>query len=147
MRIKRVWLLLACLLGTLSACASPTENLSPVSSPAPSPTSGAGEGSPIETPSPQAAALVEQARQDLSQRLRIPVDQTRVLSVEAVQWRDSSLGCPMPGMNYLTVITPGYLIRLQAENKTYEYHTSETKVVYCDQPQPPFSIETVLPPD
>jgi hypothetical protein len=137
--------LLASLMAMLSTCANPTESVSPINSPSPGPTSSPGETSPVETPSPQVAALVEQARKDLSERLHIAFDQTRVLSVEAVQWRDSSLGCPMPGMNYLTVITPGYLIKLQAGDKTYEYHTSETQVVTCDKPQPPLSIGTESP--
>ncbi|HFD38895.1 MAG TPA: hypothetical protein ENJ31_03470 [Anaerolineae bacterium] len=58
-------------------------------------------------------------------------------AVEGVQWRDSSLGCPESGQNYLMVITPGYRIYLEAEGQVYEYHADENRVVRCDNPQPP----------
>ena len=34
--------------------------------------------------------------------------------VYAVEWPDSSLGCPQQGRSYLQVITPGYLVSLTA---------------------------------
>ena len=137
-----VWLL-AELIGLMSACApiatepgSPLDSPSPLQTPRQTPSVQADQ--PLETPSsPQVAALVEKARKDLSQRLQIAVDRTSLRSVEAVQWRNSSLGCPMPGMQYLMVITPGYLIRLEAAGTVYEYHASETHVVYCDRPERP----------
>jgi hypothetical protein len=82
---------------------------------------------------PEAQALVDKATQDLADRLDTRGDEIVVQSVEAVQWRDSSLGCPRPGMNYLQVITPGYLIRLEAGGEIYEYHTDTENVVYCEQ--------------
>jgi hypothetical protein len=75
--------------------------------------------------------LVEQAKDDLSQRMGIGLESIMVLSAEKVQWRDSSLGCPEPGRAYLTVITPGALIRLEANGQVYEYHTDRNKAVYC----------------
>jgi hypothetical protein len=89
----------------------------------------------------EAAALVEKAKQDLSSRVGVSPADIVVESVESVQWRDSSLGCPQPGMNYLTVITPGYLIKLRAQGQIYEYHASLTNVVWCKNPQPPYSVE------
>lgn len=82
------------------------------------------------------AALVEQARKDLAERLQVALEAINLQSIEAVQWRDSSLGCPQPGMNYLMVITPGYRIRLVANGQSYEYHTDKQSVVYCTNPQP-----------
>jgi hypothetical protein len=82
---------------------------------------------------PEAQALVDKAIKDLSDRLDTQRDEIVFQSVEAVQWRDSSLGCPRPGMNYLQVITPGYLIRLEAGGEIYEYHTDKENVVYCEQ--------------
>lgn len=86
---------------------------------------------------PQAAALVEEAKEDLSTRLKVALDRIALKSAQAVRWRDSSLGCPQPGMNYLTVITPGYLIKLEASGRVFEYHASTRHVVFCDHPQPP----------
>jgi hypothetical protein len=105
-------------------------------------------GLPVEAPtapatpalSPEAAALVEKARQDLITRAGVSAGDIAVKSVEAVQWRDGSLGCPQPGMNYIMVITPGYRIMLEAKGQAYEYHASLDSVVWCKEPQAPYSI-------
>jgi hypothetical protein len=80
--------------------------------------------------------LVAQAQSDLSERLGIAPDEIAVLSVEPVDWPDSSLGCPQPGMNYLTVVTPGYRIELEASGRTYEYHVAGERAVFCQNAQP-----------
>jgi hypothetical protein len=94
---------------------------------APAPTSGASD--------PASRPLVDLARQDLAVQLSMKAEDITVTSVEAVEWRDSSLGCPRPGVNYLQVITPGYRITLAAQGRSYEYHTNRTsRVVRCDKP-------------
>ena len=56
----------------------------------------------------------------------------------AVEWSDSSMDCPEPGMSYLQVITPGYRIILQANNNSYEYHSNrDSYFVYCEGRVPP----------
>ena len=47
---------------------------------------------------------------DLSKRTGLPKSDIKVVSVEAVQWPDTSLGCPQPDMMYAEVVTPGYRI-------------------------------------
>jgi len=47
----------------------------------------------------------------------------KVLQVESRQWPDAALGCPSPGVMYAQVITPGYLIVVQAGSRVLEYHT------------------------
>jgi hypothetical protein len=91
---------------------------------------------------PELAALVEEAKKDLSGRLDVAAGDIVLQSAEAVQWRDSSLGCPKPGMNYLMVITPGYLIKLEANGMTYEYHADKDKVFHCAEPQAPLEGES-----
>ena len=55
-----------------------------------------------------------------------------LVTVETMLWRDSSLGCPREGMQYLQVITPRYLVLLQAGDKQYQFHTDTgTAVVLC----------------
>ena len=82
--------------------------------------------------------LIEKAKDDLAQQLSIPVDQIELKRAEAVTWPDASLGCPQPGMAYAEVLTSGYLILLEANNKEYEYHTSRgTEIIYCENPNPP----------
>jgi heat shock protein HslJ len=90
-----------------------------------------------DTQQPSAASrpLVDLARQALAKELGIGADQVTVRSIEAAEWRNSSLGCPKPGMNYLQVLTSGYKIILEAQGRSYEYHTdSEKRVVRCDTP-------------
>ncbi len=94
-----------------------------------------------ETLTPQETALVGQAKADLRSRLKQAQAAITVQTIDPVRWPDSSLGCPQPDMNYLTVVTPGYLIELEAEGRTYEYHASQDQVVYCDNPKPPLPEE------
>jgi hypothetical protein len=76
--------------------------------------------------------LVELAEEDLARRLDLSVSQIRLMSIEAVEWPDASLGCPQPGMMYSQVVTPGFLIVLEAAGQTYEYHTDRNcSVVMC----------------
>lgn len=93
------------------------------------------EGHPAEsTPPPGTEALVAKAKEMLTQMPGIEGvgDGISLVAVETMQWRDSSLGCPREGMQYLQVITPGYSILLQAGDKQYEFHTDTgTAVVLC----------------
>lgn len=48
-----------------------------------------------------------------------------LISVEAVQWPDSCLGVPRPGVFCASVVTPGYRIVLDDPRQgRIEYHTS-----------------------
>jgi hypothetical protein len=68
---------------------------------------------------------------DLAGQLDIAAEAITVRSVEAVEWPDSSLGCPGPGMMYAQVITPGYRIVLEANGQSYAYHTEGGTIVRC----------------
>jgi hypothetical protein len=60
----------------------------------------------------------------------------RVIEVRTVDWGDTSLGCPQPGMMYAQVITPGYTIVLSAGTTSYEYHSdASTRVIPCSSPK------------
>ena len=86
------------------------------------------------TPPPGTEALVAKAKEMLTQMPGIEGvgDDISLVTVETMQWRDSSLGCPREGVQYLQVITPGYLILLQAGDKRYEFHADTgTAVVLC----------------
>jgi hypothetical protein len=81
------------------------------------------------------ARMGELARAALVREQGLAEADIAVVAVDAAEWRDSSLGCPKPGVNYLQVITPGYKITLEAQGKRYEYHSdSNQRVVRCDQP-------------
>jgi hypothetical protein len=87
------------------------------------------------TPIPDGAEqAVERAKEDLANRKGIDKGQIAVVEVKAVDWPDTSLGCPKPGMMYAQVITPGYRILLSYDGQIYSYHSDQHgRVVYCQQ--------------
>jgi hypothetical protein len=85
------------------------------------------------TADPVVAQLVAQARADLAQRLGLSAESFQLTSAEAVEWPDTSLGCPKPGFMYAQVITPGYLIVLEADGQKYEYHADSRRVSLCQK--------------
>jgi len=85
-------------------------------------------------PPAEAKGVVELAMDDLIQKTGVALEALRLVSVEAVQWSDASLGCPKPGMVYAQVITPGFLVVLEATGDEYEYHTDEGRFVVLCQP-------------
>lgn len=118
--------------------ANPLEN---ISTPAAPPTQGSiAQMTPSLLPSisPGLEGLIEKAKEHLAHRLSISTMQISLVESMEVEWSDSSLGCPQPGMYYLQVITPGYLIRFQALDKVFEFHTDKgNQIIYCDNPSAP----------
>lgn len=54
--------------------------------------------------------------------------------VEARQWPDSALGCPREDVMYLQVITPGFIVVINAAGKQLEYHAdTRGRVVLCQE--------------
>lgn len=74
------------------------------------------------------------AKRDLASRVGVGVEEVQIVEFQAVEWPDSSLGCPEPGKMYLQVIMPGYRVVLKAAGQTYEYHTDRgNRVVLCEK--------------
>ena len=71
----------------------------------------------------------------LAAELGIPKERITVDSVTAVDWPDGSLGCPKPGMGYLTVITPGHRVALRADGVAYDVHEADGRAIVCLQPK------------
>ena len=96
--------------------------------------------------------MVIQAREDLSERLSVEIDQIKLLEAREVTWPDSSLGCPQPGKVYNPVPQDGLLIRLEAGGRMYFYHSAGTlKPFLCEEssqivPHPTRGDEFVPPP-
>jgi hypothetical protein len=96
----------------------------PITSPSPvTPVSGIKVGN--ETSAPR--KIIELVKADLAGQLNLNADQIRVIESKAVEWTDSSLGCPQPDMAYAQVITPGYWIILEADGQSYPYHTDQNE--------------------
>ncbi len=66
---------------------------------------------------------------DAARRSALPASRLRVMTLEAVVWRDGALGCPQPGRLYPQVLVPGYRVRIApidgAGVGALDYHVSE----------------------
>jgi hypothetical protein len=79
------------------------------------------------------SAAANVAIEALAAELGIARDQISVQSVSAVDWRDSSLGCPKPDMAYLQVITSGHKVMLSADGQAYAVHEAQGRAFVCNQ--------------
>ncbi len=98
--------------------------------------SGPGGGAEPPVP-PEAERIVAAVRADAARRSGQDPSRVRLASLEAVDWPDTSLGCPESGKFYAQVITPGYKIVVRAGETDYEYHTDRAgNFVLCVRGQP-----------
>ena len=67
----------------------------------------------------------------LAAELQVAPDRIELDTVRAVDWPDSSIGCPQPGRSYLQVITPGHKITLRANEQIYVVHESNGNAFVC----------------
>lgn len=90
------------------------------------------EGEPLLI-DPIARSLVDLAGRDAAQRLDEPAGSLVLASLIAVDWPDSSLGCPQEGGTYADSLTPGYrlVIRTSDHSASLIYHTSIRSFVVC----------------
>ena len=133
-----ITLLTACASGvsptaTQSAPLTPTATASATTTPPAQGTTPGAIASPGTPGTPSAWPPVARlAVAALASEARIPASDIRVVRADPHEWPDTSLGCPEPGRVYLDVITPGYVIVLQAQGRQYEYHTDRSQmVVHC----------------
>jgi hypothetical protein len=88
-----------------------------------------------ESPPPGESSPEQQAAADLAGRLGIPEEEVEVVSVEEITWRDGSLGCAEPGMQYTQALVDGIRIVLEAAGSSYEYHAGgSTPPFLCENP-------------
>jgi hypothetical protein len=105
-------------------------------------------------PSEKQDALVGRAVSDLREHLGVQAAEVTVVSVEPTEFPDASLGVPEPGKSYAQMITPGFVIRLEANGEVYGYHAADERVVAVppedeEAPtgEPPEAYQTVNVPD
>ncbi|MEL6544020.1 MAG: hypothetical protein AAFQ82_05305 [Myxococcota bacterium] len=79
---------------------------------------------------------VDAAIQDLTARLEAAGEQDfeiELVSADRVTWRTAALGCPKPGMMYMTALAPGVRIHLKAQGSRYAYHAGRnSKPFLCE---------------
>ena len=83
----------------------------------------------INVPPAAADDVIQLAITDLAERLGVACEEVTVVRVESVEWPDTSLGNPQPGMVYAQVITPGYKLGLSAQGGLFRYHTDKERVI------------------
>ena len=84
------------------------------------------------------------ARFDAVERFEVKLETLVIKNIEAVEWPNTSLGNPEPGMSYAQVIVPGFKLVLESRTtgSTYTYHTSTDRVVFVDSTE---GVGSVLP--
>jgi hypothetical protein len=87
--------------------------------------------------------LAEIAIADAASRFGVDAATITLVSATAVTWRDGAAGCPVKGMQYTQVLTPGSVIVLDVDGTNRQYHTGgrRTDPFYCAQPERPSSTE------
>jgi hypothetical protein len=71
---------------------------------------------------------VTRARRDLAQRLGVRDDEIQEESVDNSDFPDLALGAATSGEMSGQMITPGWRIRLQANNQSFEYRANKQQV-------------------
>lgn len=121
---KSITVVLALLLVALFTACQPGGNEpgAPADGETPAPANTPAEEA---TPESQYPAGVEAARQQLAADLDVEPEAITVASFEAREWPDACLGLPEEGQMCAEVITPGYLVALNAEDQIYSARTNQ----------------------
>src|SRR5579859_2297484 len=77
-------------------------------------------GPAVEVPE----AIVAIVKPLLASALGVADSSIQVVSTQIIEWPDSCLGVSTPGLACSQIVTPGYLLLLQANGQQYEYHTN-----------------------
>ena len=88
--------------------------------------------------SPVAGSVEAKVAQALSKKTGVDTSKLVLTAKDALDWPDSALGCPAPGMMYSQIVTPGFKLIYSDGAKTYEVHTdrSGNRAVLCQNKQP-----------
>ena len=85
--------------------------------------------------------LADKAAAVVADELGLPISEITVDSVRAVEWPDSSIGCPQPDQAYGQVITPGHKITLRANGALHVVHEANGRAFLCRQTKPVARID------
>ena len=77
--------------------------------------------------------VLELARLDLAERLGLhTIDPIRLVKLGKMEWANTSLGNPQPGMMYAQVMVPGFKMLVEVDGSFYTYHTSLEEAVFVE---------------
>jgi hypothetical protein len=91
----------------------------------------------VDIPLKNLDEMIDKARSDLAERLRVQASSIRTLRFTPAEWPDTSMGCVMSDEVVEQKSTRGYRIALSHAGRTYIYHTDMSRVRAC----PPISVD------
>lgn len=77
---------------------------------------------------------IELAKKTLAKEAGVGEAGMKVSASVAVDWPDTSLGCPQKDMMYAPVLIPGFRVQLEAAGETYDVHVGGARAVVCATP-------------
>ncbi len=86
----------------------------------------------VKSPLTNAEAPQKAAQQVLARLLGIDPASINVASSHPIEWGDACLGVAQPGVVCAQMVTPGFIILLEANGKQYELHTNEDGSLVVD---------------
>ncbi len=141
-------IMLAVMLGALTACGGATSGTgtdstgatapSAVASTAPVPSAsatsaaapvaeasalGGSASGNLATGGTAGGSIEAQASSMLARQLNTTTESLKLISKEQTEWSDGSLGCPKPDMMYTQAIVPGYKLTYNDGARAYDVHT------------------------
>lgn len=69
--------------------------------------------------------LLAEIVEDAAERTSATMSEIEVTSIEATTFNDAALGCPEPGRLYAQVITPGFIVLVDAGSDELDYRVAE----------------------
>jgi hypothetical protein len=99
-------------------------------------TSSVAGKAPAATLSDAERGVAQLAIDALAGELDVEEDRIQIDTIRAVNWPDSSLGCPQPGRAYLQVVTPGHKVTLRADGRVHVVHEAKGRAFVCEQTKP-----------
>lgn len=130
---------LTIVLAVLAACARPlAEEPTSVPEDAPSVTpreTVAEDGGELTGEIPE--ELLGEVLADASERSGVTASDLEILTAEAANWSDGSLGCPEPGQIYTQALVDGYHVVVRAADEELDYRVANGGFRLCENPAAP----------
>lgn len=76
-------------------------------------------------------SAVQRAKRDLAQRIRVGESEIEIASVSDEEFPNMSLGAPVEDEMSAQMISSGWKINLQADEKNYEYRADKYQLRLC----------------
>ena len=111
------------------------------------------ETSPAAEEQPLPEDIRSRVLTDAARRAAVSVDAISIVSSQAVEWPDGSLGCPQPGVTYPQAPVAGYRVSVKAKERVYDYRVgvpthatgAQVQVRLCDSPSGIRAVEQPSP--